>query len=424
MNQAAAKLAKLSPGSVGESSLAIVCEGLITNGKTAQAKELVDIMLKNSPANITANFFKGVLSEPQPDKIDASKRRQIEEQVYKNLPDPSERALRLGIFYNKTNDPTKAVEQFKIVLGDFLKTSPAADKLLDNKVRQQKEIAVGSLFDIAIKQQDLKIASEITDAAKTKNLDRCDGILFAARLAAARKEKAALSLFDDCLKQRPVFSYGYLFRSNMRSALNDENGAIEDARKAMTLNPLDGVIAKNLANLLFMRNQKLGRNVTTEQNDELKAALENAMRINSSDLDLISFYAEFISQTDARRAISMRQYLLQTYPSVQNAVLLGRMASRIASSLTDSPQKTALFNIAKAALEQGRVIEPANQQLLASIAEMYIAMRQPQQAELFITQSKNQTILWSYYYQNKQYDQAQKILNSLYQANPKDPNAL
>ena len=264
------------------------------------------------------------------------------------------------------------------------------------------------------------MANDIQTVAKRKNLDGCDGAFYAARFAAAKKDSSALPLFNDCLEKKPIFSYGYLLRSNVRAALGDEKGAIEDAKKAVLQNRQDGTIAKNLASLLFVRNQRLGRTVSEDQKEELKGALDLAMLVNTGDMELFSFYAEFISPTQPQKALAVRQYLLKNFPSIENAVLLGRMAIRSAMDLSDQKQKAALFDIAKSAFQQGKSIDPNNQMLLSGIADMYTAMGQPQLAEQTIQQSKNQTLLWALYFQNGQYDEAQKVLMGLYQSNPKD----
>lgn len=106
--QTVVKLSQLSADSINESYVSTVCDGLIADGKISQAKELVDTLLKNSPANVTALFYQNLLKEPQPEKADTSRRRQIEEQVYKNLPDSSERAFYLGLLYNRNNEPLKS----------------------------------------------------------------------------------------------------------------------------------------------------------------------------------------------------------------------------------------------------------------------------------------------------------------------------
>lgn len=424
LGELVAKLSRISATSVAEPYVSVVCENYLANGKIKEAKELADMLVKNAPDNITARFYQRLLSEPNPDKLSIEKRGEIEEQTYKNITEPLDRAMNLGMFYKRNNELPKATEQFKIVLGDYLQTDVAIDKLRNEKTFFQKMAAVDYLFNAALQTQDWQLAADIQAAAKRKNLDDCEGKFYAARLAIAKKDKPALSLLDDCLKQRPIFSYCYLLRSNVRSTMGNEKEAIDDAKKAVAQNPKDGIIAKNLASLLFQRNQRLGKSVTNDQRDELKTALDLAMRVNSEDLDLFSFYAEFISPTDPVRALAVRQFLLEQFPSVENAMLLGRMALRMAKDTADQNEKTALFNIASRAFERGRTIEPTNQQLLYGIADMYKAMGQAQKAEDIIKESKDQTLLWTLYYQNGQYDQAQKVLTDLYQNNPKDIRVL
>jgi tetratricopeptide (TPR) repeat protein len=418
------KLSVASPSSVNEGYVAAVCEDFLADGRINQAKELVNVLVKNAPDNLVARFYQKLLSEPQPDKLTVERRTQIEEQIYKSVTDPLDRAMNLGAFYKRNNESAKAAEQFKIALGDFLQTDASADQSLDTKTFQQKKNAVDNLFNAALVQQEWQLAMDIQAAAKRKNLDGCEGNFYAARLAAAKKDKASLGLLDECLKEKPIFSFGFLLRSNVWAIMGNEKEAIDDAKKAVMQNPQDGAIAKNLASLLFLRNQNLGKTVSNDQKDDLKSALDLAMRDNNGDMELFSFYAEFISDSQPDKALAIRRYLLQKYPNVSNAMLLGQMAVRRAGEVTDQKQKAALFEMAKSAFEQGKTIEPNNRQLIASIAGMYTAMGQPQLANKIIQDSNNQTLLWANYYQNGQYDQAQKILTASYQSNPKDTAVL
>ena len=122
-----------------------------------------------------------------------------------------------------------------------------------------RHVAAGHLFDLARRQENWPLAQEMAEVAQRDNLDDCGGHLFAARLAFAKKDyDGALSHLDECLKQRPVFSYGYVLRSDVKAALGKEQESIEDARRASELNPMDALVAKGLAKVLYARNRKLG----------------------------------------------------------------------------------------------------------------------------------------------------------------------
>ena len=52
--------------------------------------------------------------------------------------------------------------------------------------------------------------------------------------------------------------------------------------------------------------------------------------INPADLDLLSLYAEYIASSEPMRAIAIRQDLQRADPSIENAVLLGKLATEVA----------------------------------------------------------------------------------------------
>ena len=126
----------------------------------------------------------------------------------------------------------------------------------------------------------------------------------------------ALSMLDECLGEMPLFSYGYMLRSNVNGFLGNEDACMSDARRAASLNPTDGNIAKVLANALYERDQKSGANVSREQMTETRSALERALSLNPRDAGLVSFYAEYISSTEPFRALAIRQNLQKSLPSL------------------------------------------------------------------------------------------------------------
>ncbi len=144
--------------------------------------------------------------------------------------------------------------------------------------------------------------------ARRENLDDCGGYLYAARLAFARQQyDTALTDLDECIKERPVFSYGYMLRGNVKASLGREQESVEDIREASRLNPMDPVVAKALANALYVRNGKLGANVSSEQQLEARQALERAIHLNPRDANLLSVYAGLIGDSDPMKAIAIRQ---------------------------------------------------------------------------------------------------------------------
>ena len=248
---------------------------------------------------------------------------------------------------------------------------------------------------------------------------------FAARLAESKGDyKEALARLNECLEQRPVFSYGFMRRSVVNMALGNDLVAVEDARKAFSLNFMDGMISKVLANALYQRNLKLGDNVTADQMLETKEALLRAMSLNPREWNLQSLYAEYISAEQPPEALAMRQRLLKLFPNVQNALLLGNMAIRMAQQQADDSSKQALLDIAETAFEQAVTMEPQNIEVLNRYSEYLRITGQKEKAEEIVKQAQDPKSLWRYYFRAGQFGDANEILEQLYKSEPKDTDTI
>jgi tetratricopeptide (TPR) repeat protein len=412
------KLLPMEPNSVGEASVVAVCNNYMAEGKTEQAKDLINRFLQYFPANTTALFYKQMLSEPEPGKISRQRRKEIEEQVLSGIADPIEKSMGLGVFYWKYGEPNKATEEFKKVLKiEALQEGERPVFDLTKGITDSQRLAMDYLFVIALGMKNWELAEQITEASRRENLDNCEGRFFAARLATAKGEyeKASAEL-GECLKQRPVFSQAFVLRSNANAALGNEHASIEDAQKAASLNPFDGAIAKQLASVLYRRNEKLGDNASSAQILETGNALDRALALNAGDLELLSFYAEYIAKTRPMSALGIRQRLQKVAPSMQNAVLLGRMATKMASEEKDVERREALFATAASSFEQARKIDPNDKAMLVNYAEYLRASGQEEKAKGLLQQSQDQKLLWAYYFQGGQFEDAKKVLEQLYQA--------
>jgi len=358
------KLLEIEPNSVGAASIVAVCNNYIREGKTSEAKDLVNRFLGYFPDNTAALLYKQILSEPDPgklielgqDEIAQQRRKEIEEEVLLNIADPIRRSVNLGVFYQRNKELEKASEEFKKVLKiealqEGIVEVPAFDQT--KEIADSQRLAASYLFEIALGAEDWELASAIGDVARRENIDECAGKFFAARLAMAKAEyKNALARVEEGLKQRPVFSHGFMLRSNINAALGNEHTSIEDIQKAASLNPLDGNIAKRLAFVLYERNRKLGNNVNPDQMIEVRSALINAMRLNPMEWRLQSLYAEHISEENTTVALAIRQRLQRAFPSVENALLLGNMAVKRALREANAEQKELLFGVAASSFQQ------------------------------------------------------------------------
>jgi len=415
------KLLEKDPNSVSTSTVSSLYEDAIAAGQTETAKQIVDKFMKYQPDNLTMLVYKRLLAEPDPAKVPVEKILQIREEVISGIADPVKRALNLGIFYQINNEPNKAEVQFKKVVGIL----PGAETLQADENTQRR--AAASLFDIALNKQDWDAADKIMQMARQKNLDDCSGDFFAARIALAREQyDTALASIESALVQRPVFGYGYLLRSRINTALGKEGSAIADIQTAANLNPIDKVIARERASQLYQRNKKLADNVSSAQLAEARGTLDWAMALNPGDAQLINFYAEYISDAEPQMALALRQSLQENAPSMQNALLLARLAMRLGLDSTDTQKRQALFGMAAAALEQAKRIDPQNPAVLESYADFYRQTGQNEKVEQMLSASKDsQTrLLWRHYVKSGRLEEAKKTLDKAYEANPKDTDTI
>jgi tetratricopeptide (TPR) repeat protein len=420
------KLLTMEPNSVGEVSVVTVCNNYVAEGKTEQAKDLVNRFLEYFPANRTVLFYKQILSEPEPGKISQQRRNEIEKQVLSGIADPIERSMGLGVFYREYNEPNKAAEEFKKVLKmEALQEGEKPVFDLTEGITGLQRLAMDYLFVTALKMKDWELAEQLAEAGRRENLDDCEGQFFAARLAMAKGEyEKVLARLEECLKQKPVFSQAFALRSNANVALGNEYASIEDAKKAASLNPSDGTIVKQLAFVLYQRNEKLGDNVSSDQMLETGNALDRALALNTNDLELLSFYAEYIAKTRPKDALAIRQRLQKAIPSMQNAVLLGRMATKLASEEGNVERKEALFAIAASSFEQARKIDPNDKTMLVNYVEYLRTSGQEEKAKGLLQKSEDQRLLWTYYFRGGQFEDAKSVLEQLYQTNKGDSNTV
>lgn len=429
------KVLPAEPGVVDGISIAYVCDNYIAQGKTGKAAGLVNRFLKYFPDNTTALFYKRMLLEPEPGNISQQRRTEIEREAMSDISNPVHRAVNLGLFYERHNELDKAAIEFKkalkTVLVDAAETPEAvvAETVFDSskEIADLQRLAVGYLFEVAHRIEDFELAEQIVDLARLENLDDCQGQFFAARLAEVKQDyKQAMELIEQCFRKRPVFAKGFMLRSNLNAAIGNKHAAIEDARKAAALNPLDKDVARSAAIGLYNRNQELADNVSSEQIIETRAALDRAVALNTGQvrLQLLSLYAEFISATEPDRALAIRQRLQRLLPNVENAMLLGRMAMRMALNEVTMERKEAFFAIAESSFEQAMAIEPQNRAMLASYAEYYRLIGQQKKAEQLLERSQDDRLLWRHYFRAGRFEDAKGVLQQLYRSDPKDANVV
>ncbi len=410
------QLLRVDPDAVEDGHVVRLCESLVEQGDLGTARALVEAVLKQSPDSLGALFYRGLLLEPDPQKCPEPRRREIQEQAIRCLSDPIRRSLELGLFYQQRGQADQAAAQWRSVL-DATASQQTQDMPVYLKIRNisPRHVAAGYLFDFARHQENWKLAEEVVDLAKRDNLDDCGGYLFSARLAFARQQyAAALTCLDECLKQRPIFSHGYMLRSNVEAALGREQESIEDIREASRLNPMDPMVARTRANALYVRNNKLGANVSSEQQLEAMQALERAIQLNPRDASLLGVYADFIGDSDPVKAMALRQTIQINAPSLINAVMLGRLATQAALKETDAHKKKAFFMVAETAFEQAKQMDPRDQFMLESYAAYFRAQGQNDRARQLLIESNDSRLLWRHYFRVRNFAQARRLLTKMY----------
>ena len=446
LNSYARQLAKLTeqllliePNSVGENNISIVCENYIAEGKIGPADDLVNQLLEYSPDNTMALLYKKLLAEPDPRNVSPQRRKEIEEQIRLNVADPITKAVWLGIFYQRNKEFDKATKELKKALGQHLfaeDSNTAEYQQKDITVSQKpqtptsdmeplQQLAASHLFETALQTQDVELAEQIATLARLGDFDSCEGCFFAARLHMFKNQlKNAMAKLDECMNQRPVFSHGFMLRSEINAILGNDHACLEDAQKAASLNPLDGAIARGLAFALYRRNQKLGNNISSDQMIETRNALINAIRLNPLQWQLQSLYAEYISNENPEDALAIRQRLQKETPSTENAFLLANMAMNMAQKERNIERKEVLFEIAASSFEQALEYEPENKAVLNGYAEYCRITDQGQKAEELLRQSEDKTLLWNHYFQDGQFEKAKVLFEQEYQTDPNDSAVL
>ncbi|UCG48619.1 MAG: tetratricopeptide repeat protein [Phycisphaerales bacterium] len=421
------RLLTMAPDMVKQTWLTGVYSNYVERGRIEEAIGLADRYLGHFTDDTAVLVYREFLKEGDPGQIPLERRNEIKLKVISGLSDRGKRSLQLGMLHRVNGDTAAAIAEFKKVLD----TVPSAERSAGSRAFMKSEeddprrLAAGNLFDIATGEKNWTLAEEIAAQARSEDLDYCEGEVYAARLAVARGNfEEALRRIDEVLRQRPVFSRAYMLRSNINTALGNDIAATQDIQKAASLNPLDGTIAKGLAERLYVRNRNLGENVSSSQIVETRAALERAIRLNPRDFDLLGLYAAFVAPTDPLKAVAIMQEMHKSKPSLKNAVVLGQLATKTGVREADPKRKSALFAVAGSALSEGLKMDPENEMVRHSYAEYLRATGQYKLAEELLVQSKSDTLLWYHYFQQGRYDDARKILERLYEKEPQDANVV
>lgn len=382
----------------------------VANNQLIKANDIQKKFSNAYPDESMAKIYNLILMEAEPNTVKAEKINQITEQVLSEIDDPTDKHISLARFYQEQGKLEQAISEYNAVLA----------------AEPNNPVAIDSLFEIAIAQNDIKMLEELTASAEKYNLDQCNGLFYSARLSIVNQQyPEALEKLDKCIEERPVFSLGLFMRSKVYAAENNYTNAIEDATKAISLNPLNREYSKNLALILYQRNMSLGDNVSQEQVTQAKTAIKQAFGLNPSDQGLQLLYADYIGQSEPENAVALLQSLQKQSPNVDTANRIAITAMRIASKNNPPvPIQTrdAMLEIAEAALKQALELDPSNQNSMRLYTELLQVT--DRQAEAESIAEKDPQLLWKYYIQNGKYEDAQKLLEDLYKQDTQNEEIL
>lgn len=408
------KLLAVEPNSVPDSLIVQICNYHKERGQADQAEQFARQFLVHFPENINVRLFLEMFAAgPNPSEEFVT---ELNYKVRNQITNPKERSVSLGLYYLIKNDPNKALEQFMAVIEPYLKDVEAQPQ---KEFTKYEHSALAHLTDLSMQLKDWPLAQKITQLARVRNLDGCQGTYFRAMLAFAQeKYEQSLQLVNESLELRPVFSEAYALKARINASLGKDDKSIEDFKTAAYLNPLDGNIRRALAFALYQRNEKLGDNLTSDQRIEATQALERALALNPDDTRLLGFYADYIGSSEPERALAIRQRLYKAQPSVLTAVQLGNLASEIAISESDQKEKEALFAIAEEAYQQALSLEPGNTGALYNYAEYLRSRGKYKEAENLLGDVKEEQLLGLHYFNTGQMDKAKQICEQIVQADP------
>ena len=416
----AEEIVEIEPNEIGDQAVAVLCRLYLSMDKQSSANAFLNKILANDPENVAARIYKRFLEEPDPKKIPEERRLEIEKEILSQLDNPVQRILNIAAFYWRVNDVNNAILGYKKIYGLKPTENYSADDL-----KAMKGNVTGVLFDIAVARNDLDLMQELVTLSRKNNYDGCEGNFYAGRQAFIKEQYAeALSLFNQSLDQRPIFSMAYYFRSLANGELGNFDASLADIEKAASLNPLNGRIVKQLALLLYHRNQNIGASVTETHKTQVREALIRAMSLNPAEWRLQSIYAEYIAEQEPAQALAMRGKLFKAFPTVENAVLRGKMAIRMLAEESDSQKKQSLAEIAASSFDEALNMDPQNKEVIGGYLELYRITGQTQKAEELIVESKSQELRYQYLFRTGRVSEAVKVLKELYEQNPKDQNVI
>ncbi|MBW8001983.1 MAG: tetratricopeptide repeat protein [Planctomycetes bacterium] len=425
------KLQTIEPNAVSARDVVFVCNYYLKEDNIQKSHKVVGKFLEYFPKHLAMQIYKQKLYEPDPTNITPERVDEIEKKTIEAISDPINKAMNLGMLHLKNNEIEQAIQVFSEVI-DFEQNYEKTEIDLTD----EQHIVIGYLFDLALREKNWDMAEKILIIIRLSDYDDCEGNYFTGRMEMQKASnstdkdiqteyyKKALERFDSCLPQRPVFSRLYWNKSIVNNALGNEHAAIADAKKAVSLNVLNGDIVRQLAFVLYQRDKKSGDNVRPEQIVETKTAIIRALKTNPRDLQLLAFYAEYISEENPEEALSIRQGLLKAAPTLERAVFLGRLAMRIAEKQNSPKLKKIYLDMAGDAFGKAKKIDPESKIMISGYVAYLKTIGEEEKAVQLLKESQSEKLLWRYYYQMGQLQKANDILMKMYQQDTEDTETI
>jgi tetratricopeptide (TPR) repeat protein len=422
-----AQAMEIDPARVGEPVMLSACQTLVEQGKIGEARQMADRYLTVRPQSAAVLLQRAILDEPDPRNVPQARRDALFEQTVPKLTDPRRRSAELISFYQQTGRVQEAVAlALKAIDDELQQPGQAADEpAIHAPYGRSGALAAGYVFDVALERKDWSLADQVLDKVRKGDLDGCQGRTFEARLAHARGDfQDALAKMNAALEQRPVFSQGYLLRAAIQDALGRDQESQQDLDRAAQLAPASPAVAAAVANFLFNRNRRLGTAVTEDQRAEAKQALEKAIRLDPSDLGLLTLYAETVRPTEPLKALQIYQIMQRQQPRVETAVAMGTLATDLAGAESRASRKAALLDVAHAAFEGAYAAEPNSPAVVEGYRRYWLVSGQPDKAEALAAQVQDPIGPWQDLARQGKVGQAKAILEQALARDPKRVEAL
>ncbi len=375
-------------------------------GEFEKAKQAANIFAKLYPENVAVKVQLKQLEEPDPANISQDKQRELTTQAFEELSDPLRRSLTLGEYYLRTGEKDKAVEKFEEAIS----------------IEPDNSTALVNLFDIALNEKDVERLEELASECEKYNIDGCQGLSFKARIDTVNEDyQKGIEKLNKCIEENPFSSLLYYLRSKLNVQVGEYELAVNDALKTLKGNPLNSEYSKNLALILYQRNEKIGNDVSTEQAVETRNAIQRALSQNPNDSQLLSLYVDVTGETEPDKAIAILQSMQREMNAVQNDLQIALLSIKLATESSSSVSeyyKEPLFEIAQVSLERVLKAEPDNQDAIKLYTRLLQETGRANEAVSLL--QEDESLLWQFYYQEGNYAKAKEVLDKLYLADPKE----